>query len=304
MLGFKQIELSDREILTRFFQYNQNQNSECTFTNLYMWRRCFAVRWATVESHLVVQPNAFESSWILPPYGLDDNDEAFRDAILHVAENYQQNGKKFSVRAITEKEKERMELVLPGRFRYSEEPEIFDYIYDSHALRTLEGRKYSKKRNHLNAFKKLYPDHTFEEITDKNIAEVHQFVEYWCGQRNCDKMLDDSLLCEREAIHDALEAKESLDFTGGLIRIDGNVVAFTLGEMINADTVVIHVEKAFQEFRGLYPAINQEYLKHFWSDAKYVNREEDMGLPGLRKAKESYFPLYLLKKYKGEWLDD
>ena len=278
---------------------NQNQNSECTFTNLFMWRRCYAVRWAVTNNHLIIEPNAFESSWILPPYGLENDDALFKSAIEYAARDYQSRGKKLQIRAITENEKERLERLFPNQFEYEEEVDIEDYIYDAEKLRTLAGRKLSKKRNHINAFKSEYPDYEVVPLTDDNVDDAWDFIEHWCGQRNCKENVDDSLLCEREAICDALYNRKELGYEGIMIRVDGQIVALTFGEMVNHDTVVIHVEKAFPEYRGLYPVVNQDNLNTFWKDAKYVNREEDMGLEGLRRAKQSYYPEYLLKKYKG-----
>ncbi len=304
MIGFKQIELSDKDILNKFFIDIQNQNSECTFTNLYMWRRCFAVRWVSVEGHLIIQPNAFESSWILPPYGYQQNDESFKEALLSMAEYFHDSGKPFIIRGVTEEEKERIEKVMPHRFRFSEEREIEDYIYYAEDLRSLKGRKYSKKRNHINAFKRDYPDYVFAEVTPDDVPDMLDFLERWYGQQNALGQMDDGLLCEREAIYDALNNMERLDFIGGLIRINGRVVAFTFGERVKEDTVVIHIEKAYADYRGLYAVINQDYLNYFWPQMTYVNREEDMGLEGLRKAKLSYNPAYLLKKYKAELIYD
>lgn len=303
MLGYKQIELSDKEILDHYFKNITNQNSETTFTNLYMWRKSYAVRWAVVNNHLVVEPNAFESSWILPPYALEADRHLFPSALEAVIEDYRNRNKTLVVRAITEAEKKLFDIYFPNQFAYTEEREIEDYIYLGENLRTLSGRKYSKKRNHINAFKKDYPEYKFQEITKNNAEEVLNFLERWCGQRNAGEGLDDGLLEEREAIYYALNHVEELDFKGGLIRIGGSIKAFTLGEKINDDTVVIHIEKAFPDIRGLYPVINQDYLNYFWPDVTYVNREEDMGLPGLRKAKESYYPEYLLKKYKGVYIN-
>lgn len=299
MLGFKQLELSDRDILNKFFEFNQNQNSECTFTNLFMWRRCYAVRWAVSDNHLIIEPNAFESSWILPPYGLENNDILFKSAVEHAASDYKSRGKQLMIRAITEDEKTRLERLFPGQFEFEEELDIEDYIYDAEKMRTLSGRKLSKKRNHINAFKAEYPDYEIVELTDENVDEAWDFIEHWCGQRNCTDYVDDSLLCEREAICDALYNKDVLGYKGIMVRVDGRIVALTFGEMVNHDTVVIHVEKAFPEFRGLYPVVNQDNLNYFWQEAKFVNREEDMGIEGLRHAKKSYYPEYLLKKYKG-----
>lgn len=299
MLGFKPIELTDKDIFKRFFAANHNQNSECTFTNLYMWRKCYAARWAVTDAHLIVEPNAFESSWILPPYGLNpDDDEQFAAALTHTAEDYCFRNKRLVVRAVTEDVKERMERLFPGRFDFTEEFEIEDYIYDAEKLRTLAGRKLSKKRNHINAFKTAYPDYELLPLTPFNVDRALDYLERWMGERYREGRLENSLLCEREAIYDALYNMEVLDFKGSMLRADNRIIAMTFGEMVNEDTVVIHIEKAYSEYRGLYPVINQDNLNLYWKNAVYVNREEDMGLEGLRKAKQSYYPVYLLKKYR------
>lgn len=298
MLGFKQIEMTDKDILNMFFKESQNQNSECTFTNLYMWRRCFAVRWVTVEGHLIVEPNAFESSWVLPPYGYQYNDISYKHAIEILISYYHEREKPFVIRGVTEKEKERIEKLFPDEFDFVEERDIADYIYDAEDLRALRGRKYSKKRNHLNAFLKEYPDYVFEPVTTEVVPEALDFLERWYGQRNKAGEIFDSMLCEREAIYDALTHLNQLDFVGGLIRINGKIVALTFGEKLRDDTVVIHIEKAYPDYRGLYAIINKEYLNRFWPKIEYVNREEDMGNEGLRQAKMSYYPAYLLNKYK------
>lgn len=304
MLGFKELELSDKDILNRFFAACQNQNTECSFTNLFMWRRCYAVRWAVTDNHLIVEPNAFEESWILPPYGLEEDDDLFRAAIEHAADDYRDRHKHLVIRAVTEKDKERLERLFPGRFEFEEEPDIEDYIYDAEKMCTLKGRKLSKKRNHINAFKAAHPDYELVPLTPYNAPQAWDFVEHWCGERNREEGVSDSLLCEREAIADALMNMTALGFKGLMIRVDGRIVAMTFGDMVNNDTVLVHVEKAFAEYRGLYPLINQEFLNYYWQDAQYVNREEDMGLEGLRHAKQSYYPLYLVTKYKGVLKDE
>ena len=304
MLGFKELELSDRDILNRFFAACQNQNTECSFTNLFMWRRCYAVRWAVTDSHLIVEPNAFEESWILPPYGFEEDDRLFKAANEHAAEDYRDRHKRLMIRAVTEKDRERLERLFPGRFEFEEEPDIEDYIYDGEKMRTLAGRKLSKKRNHINAFKNEHPDYELVPLTPYNADLAWDFVEHWCGERNREEGINDSLLCEREAIADALDNMGYLGFKGLMVRVDGRVVAMTFGDMVNEETVLIHVEKAFSEYRGLYPLINQEFLNYYWQDAVYVNREEDMGLEGLRHAKMSYYPLYQVVKYKAVLKDE
>jgi hypothetical protein len=303
MLGYKQIQLTDKPILDHFLNNITNQNSETTFTNLYMWRKSYAVRWAVVNNHLVIEPNAFEASWILPPYGLEQDSHLFKHAVEDVINDYRSRQKTLVVRAITESEKKKFDISFPNMFDYTLEPDIADYIYLGENLRTLAGRKYSKKRNHINAFKSDHPDYKFEEMTEATAYEALDFLERWYGKRYLEDSLDDGLLAEREAVYNALTNSKDLDFKGGFIRVGGKIVAFTMGEKVNEDTVVIHIEKAFPEYRGLYPVINQDYLNYFWQDITYVNREEDMGLPGLKKAKESYYPDYLLRKYRGVYIN-
>ena len=304
MLGFKQLQLSDKEILDRHLKAVPNRNSDCNFTNLYMWRLSYAVRWAVLEDHLIIEPDAYEGRYILPPYGVDSDDAAFSKAIVHLAKAYKEEEKPFVIRGITESERARLKRLFPGRFAYYEEPSIADYIYTGEALRSLKGRKYSKKRGHLNAFFKDWPDFQYEEMGADNVEEVIDFLERWYGARNLTDTLDSSLLAERAAIFDALKAYSTLEYVAGYIRLNGRIMAFTMGEQIAEDTVVIHVEKAFDEIRGLYQAINQLYLQHQWPDIAFVNREEDMGLEGLRKAKESYYPVTRVYKYTGVWIDD
>jgi hypothetical protein len=136
-------------------------------------------------------------------------------------------------------------------------------------------------------------------MTEDMVEEVWQYLESWCGQKACSGSLDSGLHCEQKAIREALDHFEVLDYKGAVIRLDGNIVAFTLGEMLNDNTVIIHVEKADGTITGLYGAINQEFLLHEWPTVQYVNREEDTGAEGLRKAKLSYHPVELIKKYKG-----
>ena len=159
---------------------------------------------------------------------------------------------------------------------------------------TLAGRKYHGKKNHCNAFVKEYPDYVYEEMNRSNIDECIAFGDMWCERRMGD---DPSLVCEKCAIHEALNNFEALKLRGGVIRIGGKVEAFSFGEKINDNTAVLHVEKANPEIRGLYSVINRDFAKNAWGDVTYLNREEDMGIEGLRMAKESYKPEFMVKKY-------
>jgi hypothetical protein len=176
-----------------------------------------------------------------------------------------------------------------------EDRDNFDYLYNAQELIELKGRKYHDKKNHVNRFR---ADHEYEyfALTPDRIEECIEFEHYWCEVRDCGKY--PGLEKERCAILELLNNFESLDMKGGIIKTGGKVAALTLGEKLLSDTFVIHIEKAHSHIPGLYQVINQEFLLHEAGDCRYVNREQDLGIQGMRKAKMSYNPSGFVRKYK------
>ncbi len=301
-ITFHDLTLCDKALVTRYFQAGQYQNSECTFTNLFMWRDCYAVQWAQAGDFLVIRPQQQDASWILPPYG-DYRSGDLRGVLSELKAHFEAQGRPLVLRAVTEPFARELERVCPGMFRLEEERDLEDYLYRGDDLRQLAGRKYHGKRNHLSLFHRTYPDFLYEPLTAEILDEVWDYVERWCRQKACAGKMSGGLDCERRAIREALDYFEQLDYVGAVIRIRGRIEAFTMGEMLNRDTVVIHVEKANSEINGLYAAINQEFLLRQWPDAAFVNREEDTGDAGLRQAKLSYHPVSLVKKYRAVCAD-
>jgi hypothetical protein len=169
-----------------------------------------------------------------------------------------------------------------------------DYIYLTEDLIKLEGRKYHRKRNHIKQFKEKY-SYQYIPLTSEWISECLRLETEWCDLRHCEAI--PGLLNESIAIKEAFTHFEELGLKGGAILINGKVEAFTLGDPLNPETVVIHIEKANPAYEGLYSLINQAFLENEWSGYTYVNREQDLGEEGLRKAKESYFPNHMINKY-------
>ncbi len=169
-----------------------------------------------------------------------------------------------------------------------------DYIYLTEDLITLQGRKYHRKRNHIKKFKERYA-YWYIPLTTEQISECLRLETKWCDLRQCEVI--PGLFNESVATKEAFSHFEALEVKGGAILIEDKVEAFTLGEPLNQETVVIHIEKANPDFDGLYPMINQAFLENHWSGYAYVNREQDLGEEGLRKAKESYFPHRMINKY-------
>ena len=184
--------------------------------------------------------------------------------------------------------------VDPEKFDIVLDRDNSDYVYLAKDLISLSGNRYHRKKNHFNQFVK---NHAFEyRPLDANLVKsVLGMQEAWCRLRECVEKPD--LLAEDYAVHEALIHFEELGYKGGAILINSVVEAFSLGETLNRDTAVIHIEKANPDILGLYAAINQLFCLNAWPEITYINREQDMGVEGLRKAKESYYPHHMVNKY-------
>lgn len=287
---FKKIALADKPVFDEVFNRLQYLGSECTFTNLFIWRDCYDICWAQEDGFLLIQVLRDDTSFVLPPFG-----GKVEDLPSVLKKLYGKFGA-FEMRGIYRDIIEEIEEVMPEKFTFTLDRSNSDYIYRVSNLATLSGRKYHQKKNHANAFRKAYPNYKYVPMSKEIIKDCLEFSELWNKEKD-EQEFDESLHCERLAIIEALNNFDVLGFRGAAIFIDGQVEAMTFGEKITNDTAVIHVEKANPNIRGLYTVINQEFCQREWSDLKYINREEDMGLEGLRKAKLSYHPKYLLDKF-------
>ncbi|MGL4980558.1 MAG: DUF2156 domain-containing protein, partial [Fusobacteriaceae bacterium] len=179
-------------------------------------------------------------------------------------------------------------------YEFEEMSDNFDYVYSVQDMIELKGRKYSKKKNKKNQFTKLY-NYRYERLGRDNLEEVIKFQESWCIKKDC--MNSENLRSESLGLQNLFKNIENTDIVGGVLYVEDIVVAYTLGEKLNHDTVIIHVEKADEVYSGSYQAINSIFLEKEWSHMTYVNREDDSGIEGIRKAKESYYPIKKVKKY-------
>lgn len=180
------------------------------------------------------------------------------------------------------------------RFQIAYDRDAADYVYEAEKLMTLAGKKLHGKRNHINKFKQEHPDWSFERIEGHNAEECIEMAREWGRQNAIDEDWEKS--AEFDITLRALRQNEQLKLDGGLIRADGRVVAFSLGEPCNRETYVVHIEKAFADVQGAYPIMNQQFVEHIAVGYRYINREEDAGVEGLRKAKLSYYPDLMVEK--------
>lgn len=294
MIDFRPVQLSDKEIITSYQRRYRLEGSDGVFGNNYMWRDAYQIRWSIVEDSLCITANRGERDFFIPPIGAPD-EASFQNAVRKLNEHSRKEGFAPEYRGVSLEKKEALERLFPNEFRLIEDRDNFDYTYLTEDLIQLSGRAYHGKKNHVNQFRRLYPNYEYRTITPSLIPACIDYALEWCRQRGCDS--DEGLAMERDALIDCLENFEALEFKGAVIYVNGRIQALTFGEMLNDDTAIIHVEKANGEVRGLYAVINQEFASHAWAETVYLNREEDMGEPGLRKAKESYKPIKMIEKY-------
>ncbi len=288
---FKPLGLEDRALIAERLRAYQPETSELTFTNLFIWRRHYGLEWSLSGDMLLLAcAPGNEHPFCLPPIGPAPRRETVRELLSWLREARQAPAP-FIARA-----DERLVRELSGNPEFSIEPqrEHFDYRYTSADLIQLAGRKYHGKKNHLNKFRSAYR-FVYEPMTREHVPACLEFQDTWC---NCNRCEDDmNLMHEWDAVKEVLGAFDQLGVQGGVIMVEGVVEAFTLGELLNNETAVVHIEKANARIPGLYSVINQQFCEHAWSSVPFINREQDLGDNGLRQAKLSYHPDRLVEKY-------
>lgn len=290
MIPFKDITLEDRELIQSFTLNSQRRNCDLSFANLWSWLFLYQTKFAVMDGFLLLRFYAGEELAYMMPVGTGD----VKPVIEALIEDAVQQGAKFLMLGVCVGMKADLEIAMPGRFVFTEDRDYFDYIYMRSDLATLKGKKYQSKRNHINKFKSQYPNYEYKELTPDLVPECLKLEEEWCRANNCDEQV--ALGAERASMISALLNMEALGLTGGVLHVDGKIAAFTYGTPINHETWDVCVEKADTEIEGSYTMINNEYANHIAEQYIYINREEDLGLEGLRKAKLSYHPTILLEK--------
>jgi len=291
-INFKRPQLEDKELISHYFNHHTSRSCERTFVNVYLWAKHYGVEYAVVENALVFKTEREGGLSFAYPAG---EPEDVKKALEVLMEYSRERGAMFSLYNVTPDNFAQLTEWYPDRFQIEYSEADADYVYESEKLATLSGKKLHGKRNHINKFKNMYGDRwSYEPITPDNVEECFQMALKWRNQNGCEDDPDkNSEMC---VTLNSLRLFEELELTGGLLRVDGNIIAFTIGEPVCSDTFVVHIEKAFADIQGAYPMINQQFVEHECKDYKYVNREEDTGSEGLRKAKLSYRPIFMVEK--------
>lgn len=262
---------------------------EYNFATVYMWRKWYGHRIARVEDRLLLESRFEGKLSFLFPAGA-----AWKEDLLLLQEYAHRNRMPLMFYGADEVALAELDTVFPGQFRVQADPEDADYIYRRSDLADLPGKLYQKKRNHVSAFCRAFPDWKYETLTDGNAADALALAERWYREA---APLTGTLQYEREALPSLLENRGALRLRGGLLRVGDEPVAMSLASPVSRRVADVQFEKALEAYPGAYAVINQQFVRHELADMEYVNRENDMGIEGLRRAKQSYHPVLLAQKY-------
>ena len=292
MIEFRDIELQDKERIDKYLINNPYRASESCFSNLYGWAHKYNTQLAEWRDFLLIKFISDRGGCsYLKPFGKGNLAGAIEVLIEECGCPI-----KFEMSGVTQAMREEIEKAMPRRFEYERQRSVFDYIYTSKKLINLSGKRLQSKRNHINRFK-AQNDWRYISITENpsELSRCKDMLQKWYDINK--EFSDDSLELDFKSTSLYINDFEALELRGGAIEVDGEFVAFSMGAKLSEDTFIVHVEKAFSDIQGSYAIINQEFVKNEAAEFTYINREEDMGYPSLRKAKMSYRPDILLEKF-------
>ncbi|MBO3444602.1 phosphatidylglycerol lysyltransferase domain-containing protein [Clostridium sp. CCUG 7971] len=289
---FKLIDIESKKIIDKYFDLVDYEACEYCFTTLYMWKDLYNIKYYQEEKFIIISGEYEGKFFFIQPLVCKDN---IKYAMHFILNYFKENNKKLILKAITKDFIDYIESEYPNKFNYMEDRDNFDYVYEGESLRTLVGKKNQKKRNHLNYFLKEYDNIEYKALNESNFNECIELLDSWMDNKEIDKELE----TEKKAIDKIFKNYKYLKdkIKVGGIYIDNKLQAFSIGEMLTDDMALIHIEKANQDIRGLYQYINQQFIVNEFNEAKLINREEDLGIEGLRKAKLSYHPIKFTEKY-------
>lgn len=299
MIDFQRVHFSHKEPYEAVLMAGPERGCEYTFANLYLWD----LHNLAFRHGCIVRFSHFYGRNVYPyPMG-NGNKKA---VIAEILQDAAERGIPCCITGMTQQDKEELEQLFPGRFYIKADRDVFDYVYDINDLADLRGRKFQGKRNHFNRFCAEHPDHQVVPMAPNLLPQVKKFVKDWYSRCLESDPMGDYIL-ESVALARMFNHYGELDMEG-LVLMDGNeILAITMGSRLSPDTFDVHFEKAREDVSGAYNAINCHFARHLrlqHPELRYLNREDDMGLEGLRNAKLSYRPHHLIEKYRARPVED
>ena len=291
MIDFKPIKLEDKKRYEHYLMDGNTRSCEFSFANLYLWGRQNAT---ILHDHMVLF-SQFNCKSVYPyPVGCGDKKPVL-DAIIADAK---ERGIPCRITGLNTEGIELINTLYPDMFHFHCDRGSFDYVYDINDLADLPGKKYQKKRNHCNRFRTDYPNYTVSPLSKENVSFVQHMLDTWYETKELENPESDFLM-ERIALNKALREFEEIGMDGLVLFNESEVLGFTMGSFLSPNTFDIHFEKAKGDVNGAYAIINYEfarYLRDKYPTLHFLDREEDMGIEGLRIAKERYFPHHMAEK--------
>lgn len=292
-MKFHSPTLADRQWVTETFTAKKAEHCEYCFGNVFMWSDIYENQ-ILCDNDIFVSVDFTDDPAFCYPVGNGDK----KAVIGRIIEYTKKLSKPLLFYGLSQDDKNELESFFPDEFDFGEDRDFFDYLYRTEELATLAGRKYHSKRNHISYFENTF-DWKYEPISENNIEQCKLLNDHW-EKLNREKNPDE-ISEEHIAIKKALENYFDLGFEGGVLTIQGEIVAFTFGEKLSDNTFCTHVEKAYTDIRGAYQMINRELARQLLGKYEYINREDDTGSEGLRTAKLSYHPCRLVEKFTAKY---
>lgn len=290
------VSLEDKDWINDILSQVDFYTCEYPFGNVFSYGAKMEIKVGNIADCLVTKCVQDDYVMYCCPIGKGD----IKKAVEFILDDARKDGRDFEIFAISPEAAEIISKEFSDVLDISLVRDTFDYIYSSEDLINLSGKKYQPKRNHISYFMKNN-NWTYERINKDNAEECYEMSKLWL--EGALEEYREELEGELKIIRRVFDNYDKLDFVGGLLRVDGKVVAYTMGEAASEDVFCVHVEKAFADIRGAYPMINQQFVKNELSGYKYINREDDTGAENLRKAKLSYYPVILAEKYEAKLKD-
>ena len=292
MLRFKKLDIADKEIFDKYLKPFNFKSCEYSFTTLFIWKEPCSIEYAIYEGVLILKKKDFDGkSHFMQPIGY--RKDQLKEIFELLKEHKEAMNMDYLFKDLECEFLEDLREYCDIEIDIVEDRDNFDYIYPSSSLMSLSGKKLHGKKNHYNQFVKNY-EYYIKDIREVEVEECISSAKEWLFNRDD---VDEYLKSEVEGIEELLKNKDKLDYDGIAVYVEDKIAAFTIGEKMNEQMAIIHIEKADPQIRGLYAFINKSFVEKCFNDVNIINREQDLGKEGLRKAKQSYKPFEFVKKY-------
>ncbi len=295
IISFKCLSIDDKDIIEKYVDKEELESYEYLFSSLYMWRKLNNVKYAIINDALVIEKNE-EGKGTFYAQPLKYNKEKLTELVdILVERNENYTNRDYLFGDVDEGFIEDLKKYTDFKIEVKEDVNDFEYVYNINKLIELKGKKYHGKKNHVNSFEKSYIYEIKEINNDKVIKDCLTLLQKW--HEEVAVTVDKEMMMEIDAIKDLFSELHFFDLKSIAVYVEGELAGFSVGEKVNEKMAVIHVERGEIAYKGIYAFINRKFLTENFADIEYVNRQEDTGNEGLRKAKQSYHPVKMVKKY-------